>query len=277
MREFCKFFILLFILQVGLSFGQELKIMSYNVKLDYPKEGENSWANRKAFLVNQIKFYDPDVLGVQEPLPNQMRDMDALLAGYKFVGKGRDTGVDEGEYSAIFYKIDKVELLETETFWLSETPDQVSRGWDAAHNRICTYALFEDKLSKKRFWMFNTHFDHKGDEARRQSAVLLMDKIKDLNKEHLPVILTGDFNMEDTHESIEYILKSLQDAQTTAKLTFGPQGTFNGFFFHEPVTKRIDYIFVSQDVTVNKYAVLSDSKDCYYPSDHLPVFAQISF
>lgn len=256
--------------------AQELKIMSYNVKLDYPKEGKNSWENRKSFLINQIKFYEPDVMGVQEAMPNQMTEMDSLLVDYSYVGVGRDDGKDEGEYSAIFFKKDKFKIVKSETFWLSETPDKVSMGWDAVCNRVCTYALFEDVDSGKKFYMFNTHFDHIGKVARFESAVLIDKKIKEINTENYPVVLSGDFNMEDTHESIQFLKKSLNDSKEVAELAFGPIGTFNGFNFDEPVTRRIDYLFVSSTIAVTKYAVLSDSWDLKYPSDHFPVLITFS-
>jgi len=251
--------------------------MTYNIKLDYPKDGDTSWTARKGFFIDQLKFYEPDILGVQEALPNQMTYMDSLLVEYNFVGVGRDDGKNEGEYSAIFYKSNQFEVLESATFWLSETPEKPSLGWDAAYNRICTYALFKNLQTNKIFWVFNTHFDHVGAEARKQSAILIMAKIKELNIENVPVILMGDFNMDDTHESITFISKSLNDSKTVANNTFGPSGTFNNFEFHKPVTRRIDFIFLSENITVNKYAVLSDSIDCHYPSDHLPVFVDITF
>jgi len=254
--------------------SQDLKIMTYNIKLDYPKEGKNSWTNRKPFMVKQIKFYEPDVLGVQEAMPNQMKDLDSLLTNYSFVGVGRDDGKDEGEYSAIFYKKNDLEVVESSTFWLSQTPDKVSMGWDAVCNRVCTYALFQDKKTNKKFWVFNTHFDHVGKEARTKSAVLILDKIKGLNIENHPVFLTGDFNMEPDHESIDYITQTLKDSKAISEIDFGPEGTFNGFHFDQPVTRRIDYIFVSENVKVNKYAVLSDNWNMQYPSDHLPVLIE---
>tara|TARA_R110002033_G_scaffold7247_4_gene26942 strand:- start:1604 stop:2428 length:825 start_codon:yes stop_codon:yes gene_type:complete len=255
--------------------AQELKIMSYNIKLDSPKEGKNSWTNRKPFFINQIKFYEPDVLGVQESMPNQMKEMDSLLVAYSFVGVGRDDGKDAGEYSAIFYKNEKLKVIESETFWLSETPDKVSMGWDAVCNRVCTYALFEEIETGKKFYMFNTHFDHVGEVARVKSALLIDKKIKEINTKKYPVVLSGDFNMEDTHESIQFLSKSLKDSKEVSELTFGPVGTFNGFHFDKPVTRRIDYLFVSKNVEVKKYAVLSDSWDLKYPSDHFPIM--ISF
>ena len=265
-----------------LSMNQEMqsqetiKLMTYNIKLDYPKEGENSWMERKDFMIGQIKFYEPDIFGIQEGMPNQMKDMDGMLANYSFVGVGRDDGKDEGEYSAIFYNKNKYSIIESATFWLSQTPDKVSMGWDAVCNRVCTYALFEDTVTKTKFWVFNTHFDHVGKVARYESSQLIIKKIKELNTENYPVALMGDFNLEEDNESIQFILKYLQDSKAVSKSgAFGPSGTFNAFEFHKPVTRRIDYIFVNESVTVNKYAVLSDSRDCKYPSDHLPVYVEV--
>ncbi|MFD0835293.1 endonuclease/exonuclease/phosphatase family protein [Mariniflexile aquimaris] len=262
-------------LQLSLH-AQKLSVMSYNIKLDYPKEGDNSWTNRKPFFINQLKFYEPDILGVQEAMPNQMKDMDSLLADYNFVGVGRDDGKDAGEYSAIFYKKAQFKVLKSSTFWLSHTPEKVSMGWDAVCNRVCTYALFQNKSSKKTFWVFNTHFDHVGVEARKQSAILILQKIKELNTENHPVILMGDFNMEETHESIQLITKTLRDSKKVSNIVFGPEGTFNNFEFNKPVTRRIDFIFLSADIKVNKYAVLSDSNNCRYPSDHFPVYLKLA-
>ncbi|NIK90609.1 endonuclease/exonuclease/phosphatase family protein [Mangrovimonas sp. CR14] len=265
----------IFMLLVVLAQSQELKVMTYNIKLDYPKEGENSWTNRKPFFINQIKFHEPDVMGVQEAMPNQMKDMSLLLPEYASLGVGRDDGKDEGEYSAIFYKKKKFKVLESSTFWLSETPEKVGMGWDAVCNRVCTYALLQNQDTDEKFWVFNTHFDHVGKEARKNSALLIIGKIQELNKERLPVILTGDFNMEPEHESIQYILRTLKDSKTISNLDFGPTGTFNGFHFNEPVTRRIDFIFVSENIQVNKYAVLSDNWDLRYPSDHFPIVVEL--
>ena len=270
-----KYLILIFYMFSSLSIAQNYTAMTYNIKLDYPKEGENSWTNRKPFMINQIKFYEPDVLGVQEAMPNQMKDMDGLLVDYSFVGVGRDDGKDQGEYSAIFHKKQNLKVLESSTFWLSETSEKVSMGWDAVCNRVCTYALFKNKQTKQKFWVFNTHFDHVGEEARTNSAKLIIHRIKQLNNKDYPVVLMGDLNMEPNHECILYINQHLKDSKTIANIVFGPTGTFNGFKFHEPVTRRIDYIFLSDKIEIEKYAVLSDSKDCKYPSDHLPVFIEL--
>jgi len=274
-----KHFITLLVVLTSFSvLSQDLKIMSYNIKLDYPKEGKNSWTKRKSFMVNQIKFYEPDVLGVQEAMPNQMKDMDSLLTDYSFVGVGRDDGKNEGEFSAIFYKNKELNVLQSSTFWLSQTPDKVSMGWDAVCNRVCTFALFQHKKTKETFWVFNTHFDHVGEVARQKSAALILKKINTLNTKNYPVLLMGDFNLEPDSKPIQTITSILDDSKNIAKLAFGPEGTFNGFNFDKTVKRRIDYIFVSKSsILVKKYAVLSDNWDLKYPSDHLPVFITFQF
>lgn len=258
--------------------AQSVSIMSYNIRLDVASDGENRWDNRKEMLASQVLFYEPDFMGVQEALPTQMVYLLLRFNNvYDAIGVGRDDGAHKGEYSAIYYNIKKYRLLEQSTFWLSETPDKPSKGWDAAYNRICTYGLFENIATKEKLWVFNTHFDHVGTVARTESAKLILKKIKELNKQGYLFVLTGDFNLEENSESIALISESLNDTKYAPEsLTFGPDGTFNAFEFHKPVTKRIDYIFTSPDNTVvKKYAVLSDSKDCRYPSDHLPVYTEI--
>lgn len=268
--------IFLFSISSSLLSQEIVKLMTYNIKLDYPKEGENSWNNRKDWMVGQINFYAPDVFGIQEAMPNQMRYIDSAMTNYGFIGVGRDDGKDAGEYSAIFYNKTKLKIVKGSTFWLSETPDKVSMGWDAACNRVCTYALFEDLKTKKQFWVFNTHFDHVGVMARAKSTELILNKIKEITNYNLPVFLMGDFNLEPETENIQLIKSKLVDSkEVSVNKPFGPSGTFNNFEFDKPVTRRIDYIFISKNnIKVKKYAVLSDSKDLKYPSDHLPVYIE---
>jgi endonuclease/exonuclease/phosphatase family metal-dependent hydrolase len=270
-------FSITFIFLISWVNAQEVTLMTYNIKLDYPKEGENSWENRKDWMMGQVNFYEPDIFGVQEAMPNQMRYMDSTMTAYNYVGVGRDDGKDEGEYSAIFYDKNKFKIITSSTFWLSQSPDQVSIGWDAVNNRVCTYALFEEVKSKAQFWVFNTHFDHVGKEARMNSVKLIMEKIKSLNDKNHPVVLMGDFNLEPETENIQMIKLDMNDSREVSEVEpFGPEGTFNGFQFEQPVSRRIDYIFVSKtNIEVKKYAVLSDSKDLKYPSDHLPVYVKI--
>lgn len=269
--------LLQFLLFSFIGYAQDIKVMTYNIRLDVKSDGANTWSERKDFFTGQLKFYEPDVFGIQEGLPNQVIDIAAALPDYKYVSTGRD-GNNQGEASSIFYKKNRFDLKESGTFWLSETPDVISKGWDAALNRICTYLLLYDKLNKKYFWMFNTHLDHVGEVARTKSLELIVSKINSLNKQHYPVVLTGDFNTEPTEPRIQSLKQKMIDTRdVSVQKPFGPSGTFNGFKHDEPVVKLIDYIFISKDSDwiVNKYAVLSDSKDLHYPSDHLPVFVQL--
>ncbi|AWH85531.1 endonuclease/exonuclease/phosphatase [Flavobacterium album] len=252
------------------------KIMTYNIRLDIASDGENRWDNRKEMLAKQVQFYEPDFLGVQEALPQQVHYLDSAMVAYDFIGVGRDDGKSKGEHSAIFYKSKKFKVLQQSTFWLSETPAVPSKGWDAAYNRVCSYGLFENKDTKKKVWVFNTHFDHMGNIARVESAKLILQKIKELNKDNLPFIVMGDLNLEPDAEPIAVIKKELLDTREVSEFVFGPTGTFNGFEFNKPVTKRIDYIFIPKTgLKTQKYAILSDSKDCRYPSDHLPVYVEL--
>lgn len=272
------FTLFLFVVMVGAN-SQTIDVITYNIRYDNPNDKPNNWDNRKAFLISQLQFYAPDVFGTQEGLVHQLKDIDEGLEDYTYVGIGRDHGDDRGEFSALFYNTKKLNVLKHSTFWLSETPDVPSKGWDAALPRICTYGLFENKADGSKFMVFNTHFDHVGVTARAESSKLILKKIKALNPDGLPVILTGDFNLESDSSGVQVILGEMTDTHVAVgKNVFGPDGTFNGFEFNKPVERRIDYIFVSpNNVEVLKSAILSDSKDCRYPSDHLPVFARLRF
>jgi endonuclease/exonuclease/phosphatase family metal-dependent hydrolase len=261
------------------SYGQTLKLMTYNIRLDVASDAENDWTHRKSFFTSQMQFYEPDVFGIQEAKPNQVVDIAAVLPKYNFVGIGRD-GIGMGESSNIFYAKEKFKLLESNTFWLSETPDTISMGWDAACNRVCSYALLKNKQSNKLIWVFNTHLDHIGEQARTKGLELILSRIEKLNHKKYPVILMGDFNSEPNSERIIALKKIWNDSkEISLEKPFGPSGTFNNFKYNEPVTKLIDYIFISktEKITVKKYAVLSDAKDLRYPSDHFPVFVEIIY
>ncbi len=259
--------------------GQTLGVLTYNIRYDNPGDSLNNWNNRKEFLISQLNFYQPAIFGTQEGLLHQLKDMEKGLESYAFFGKGRDDGAEAGEFSAIFYDKNSVQLLKENTFWLSETPEVPSKGWDAAIKRVCTYGLFRAKKDQAVFWVFNTHFDHVGEQARKESINLILKKIEGINTEHFPVILMGDLNLEPGHPGIQFLSEKMEDTHTMAgDKAFGPAGTFNGFKFNEPVTRRIDYIFTSgDDFQLLKYGILSDSRDCRYPSDHLPVYVKLRF
>ncbi|MCC7521208.1 MAG: endonuclease/exonuclease/phosphatase family protein [Flavobacteriaceae bacterium] len=257
--------------------SQNLTLMTYNMRLDTAIDGDQDWTHRKDFFVGQINFYEPDIFGVQEATPGQVTDLNSLLKDYDQIGMGRE-GIGKGESSNIYYKKDRFKVLQERTFWLSETPDTISIGWDAACNRVCTYALFKDLKTKTKFWVFNTHLDHVGEIARTKGIELILSKIKELNTQNLSVFFMGDFNSEPSSQRIVDLKKIMTDTQDIAvKGHFGPSGTFNGFKHEMPVTTLIDYIFISKEssIQVIKHATLSDSIDLKYPSDHLPVYIEV--
>ena len=256
---------------------QSQTFMTYNLRYNNPNDGENRWDVRKENVVKLIRNYQPDVFGTQEGLNDQINWLDSALTNYSYIGVGRDDGKKKGEYCAIFYKKGKYNILKQSTFWLSQTPEEISVGWDAALERICTYLLLENKETKHRFYVFNAHFDHVGNIARLNSSKLIYDMISEHNPEKYPCVLMGDLNLLPESDPIQYLSNQMNDSKMIAeKNVLGPQGTFNGFKHDQPVTDRIDYIFVSKgDGKVKQYEVIADQVEERYPSDHLPVLVEV--
>ena len=266
------------LLASDLFFSQDLKVMTYNIRLSLESDKENSWNNRKDDALALMSYYHPDYFGVQEAIPQQMIDIKTNLKDYDFVGVGRDDGKNQGEYSAIFYDKNKLEVTKSGTFWLSETPEKPSKGWDAAYNRVCTYAFFKIKKTGKQFLAMNLHFDHVGDVARVNSAKLILEKIKKLNPKNVPLTLTGDFNLTDDSEPIKIISKSLDNVFYHSKKThYGPKGTFTGFDINTIPQDRIDYIFVKGFEVLSNRTINDRRENLLYPSDHFPILAEINF
>jgi endonuclease/exonuclease/phosphatase family metal-dependent hydrolase len=212
-----------------------------------------------------------------------MLDLQQRLPNYKYEGVGRTDGKTKGEYSAIFYNTATLTFLKGSTFWLSQTPDSAGvKGWDAALPRIVTWCMFENKINHKKFFVFNTHFDHIGKVARAESAKLLLKKVKEIAGNY-PAVITGDFNAGDEDEPIKIIVdKNNPDHFTDSKFIslaphYGPDGTFNAFTNKEVDNKAIDHIFIKNNFKVLKHATISESWNGRFSSDHFPVFAQISF
>lgn len=276
-------FILLNFAQFAVSqTGESIKVMTWNIRLDVASDNENQWKFRKQGVCSYIKDEMPAVLGVQEAMSNQMADMRKALKGYKSIGVGRDDGKEAGEFSALFYKRKVVKPVRSGTFWLSETPDVPgSRGWDAACNRVVTWAEFVHKESGRHFMVFNTHFDHMGDTARVQSAMLINRKIAELAN-RLPVILTGDFNVNAKHRAYriltfpenEYVLT---DSRQRAVTTSGPEITWVSFEPQYKETDLIDFIFTTHDLKVIDNTIFDFRQSGRYLSDHLPVIATLRF
>jgi endonuclease/exonuclease/phosphatase family metal-dependent hydrolase len=267
-----------FFLALNLTAQEAIEVMSFNIRLDVASDGENRWDARKDRVTGLVNFYEPDFVGGQEVMHHQLTYMLEKMNGYLSIGVGRDDGKTKGEYSCIFYKKDKYELIRQSTFWLSPTPDTVSKGWDAAIVRVCTYGLFRSKKTKQYFWVFNTHFDHIGQQARLESAKLIFQKIQAINTKNYPVIATGDFNSKPNAAPAQYMMANMNNTRNISKQVYGNADTWNAFKFHEKPEGCIDYIFVSKDprITVSKFATLTDSYDMKYPSDHFPILATIN-
>ncbi|EAR01689.1 hypothetical protein FB2170_14213 [Maribacter sp. HTCC2170] len=252
--------------------------MTYNIKYDNKKDTVNNWNDRKASLVRLIRHYEPSIFGTQEALHHQVKYIDEELPDFSFIGVGRDDGKQKGEYSSIHYNHTKYKVLSSNTFWLSKTPNKISVGWDASMERICTYGLFEELETSNTFYVFNTHFDHRGKKAREKSAKLILKKIKKINSSNLPVILMGDFNLNPVEKPIKSIKKVMVDGlDATQKPFYGPSGTFNGFNPTMKLDNRIDYIFV-KNIKVKSYTHIDDRmENNKHISDHLPVLIHIEY
>jgi endonuclease/exonuclease/phosphatase family metal-dependent hydrolase len=268
------FFILVLFLSVQVS-AQNLKISSYNIRMNRANDGVNNWDLRKDKVNELIQYHDFDIIGVQEAFKDQLDDM-LRMKEYAYTGSGREDGKSAGEHSAILYKTSRFKLLKAGDFWYSETPDVPGKGWDArCCNRICSWARFKDLLTKKEFYVFNSHFDHEGVEARRNSGKLLVAKMKEIAGK-LPVIAMGDLNSTPDTEQVVYISQHYHDAFNASEMPpYGPVGTFNAFKYDAPLKDRIDYIFVSDHFKVKKYAALTDSYQQKFPSDHLPIVVDV--
>lgn len=254
-----------------------LRVMSYNIRYATPKDGRNAWTHRKEAVANLIRFYQPGLLGLQEVLYEQLTYLEGQLGGYERIGVGRDDGERGGEFSPIFYAQAQFELLDQGTFWLSDTPGKPSVGWDAALERIATWGQFRHRSRGDTLFFLNTHFDHRGEQARTQSARLLRKKIGELASGY-PVLVSGDFNADPTSVPYQVLTEGpLRDAMTLSEVPpVGPEQSFSGFAVTDSLPgERIDYIFVSPDVRVDRHAIVASFRNGYFPSDHLPVFAEV--
>ena len=257
-------------------YPQSHSIMSYNIRYDNAWDVENSWTIRKNKVRQLLIQYAPSIIGIQEGLLSQVQYLDSCLTDYNYVGVGREDGKEQGEFCAIYFDTTRYSVLNHSTFWLSETPDIISIGWDAALERICTYGLFKDRKTSEEFWVFNTHFDHMGTSAREQSSGMILKMIKKINRQSLPLILMGDFNSIPDSPPINKIKTDLSDAlQISLEELQGPRGTFNGFNVDMPIEKRIDYIF-TENFKVLSYIHINDRlNNNRHISDHLPVVVKI--
>jgi len=253
-------------------------VATYNIRVDVPFDTANSWEKRKEAVTDLLRFYHPDIFGLQEGLFHQLNYICEHLEKYRYAGSGRDDGKTAGEYSCIFYNTEKYELLTDSTFWLSETPDKPSKGWDAAYTRICTYALLRYRSTGYKVWVINSHLDNAGPQARLNGVELIISRLKKMiDDSGYPVILMGDLNSEAHEAPVKTLSSFLSDSRIVSKeKPYGPEATFNGFNSGSLPEKRIDFIFVSSlKIEVENYIVIDDRYEMKYPSDHFPVMVQM--
>lgn len=258
--------------------AQSITVGSYNIRYDNKGDTGNLWIDRAPIVINLIRFHDFDIFGTQESLPNQLQDINVALPAYQRYGLGRDDGKDAGEHSAIFFKKDRFKLLNKGDFWLSETPDKPSLGWDATCcNRICSWVYLQDLNSKKKFYFFNVHFDHQGKIAREESSKLILSRIKSIAG-NAPVILTGDFNGDQESSWYKRIANSdiLKDTYKEVKYPYANNASFNAFGKSLKSNQIIDHIFISKHFEVKKWGILTDTYHGKFPSDHFPILVQLS-
>lgn len=252
----------------------ELSVISYNVRLVTPDDGENQWKYRAPATPAMIKDYDPDIFGVQEAVFEQLEYMDKHLPNYSYVGVGRENGKQRGETMAIFYNTKRIKLLDWGTYWLSETPDVPSKGWDAACRRTVTWTLMEMKDSGKKFFYVNTHLDHVGTEARQKGLDLIVSKIAAMNPDNLPMVLTGDFNVQPDNPALTRLNTIMSDARRTAAKT-DYRATYNGW---GRFASMIDYIYYRGFSSCLEYeTIVRQYKNIPYISDHYPIIARLVF
>jgi|APSaa5957512622_1039677.scaffolds.fasta_scaffold42605_1 endonuclease/exonuclease/phosphatase family metal-dependent hydrolase len=261
------------------------RIMTYNIRYDDPNAGENSWENRKGYVISLIDSLKPQIFGLQEAMIHQIYDIHEKLPTYKWVGNGRDDGKTKGEFTAIFYNDEELEIIRASTFWCSQTPGLPGIGWDAAYYRTVTWVEIKNKKTENHFIVMNTHFDHIGEIARVQSARLVKRVINDLFP-NFPVILMGDFNVIPESEPYAIITggsdqaeddRIIQDSYSIASERTKLTGTFNGFDIYSEYQYPIDYIFVTTNIQVNSYQVVKQKFENRYPSDHFPVVVDVKF
>ena len=253
-----------------------LKVMSYNVRQGTAKDGTNSWKYRCPATILMLEEFTPDVFGVQEAMDFQIKFINEFAPNYKDVGVGREDGKKDGEFMSIFWNKKTVKMIKWGTFWLSETPEKPSKGWDAACFRSATWALMKDKKTGKKFYFVNTHLDHRGAEARKNGLKLIVDRIGEINPEGYPMVLTGDFNVTPDDPCLVDLDKIMTSTRKIAQKT-DDHSTFNGWGKAKP-NYMIDYIYVSGFSSVPEYKTISKKfGPAPFISDHYPIMSVLIF
>lgn len=255
-----------------------LAVMSFNIRLDAASDSMNNWKYRKDDVCRMIGYYAPDLLGMQEVCVNQMENLKLGLPGYTALGVGRDDGKQGGEFSPVFFKTSRFKLISHGDFALSECPEVFGvRGWDATYNRIATWAVLRDKASGRKLLCLNTHLDSDGRVARRESARLILRKIKEI-AQGMEVIVTGDFNGTPYEEPVLIMEQGgMRNSVKASPVVYGPTWSYHDFC-RIPVKERplFDYVFVTPGIKVCRYRVIGDKPDDGFLSDHCPVIVDLT-
>lgn len=261
--------------------GEPLTLMSFNIRYGTADDGDNRWTARRKMLLDVLRRESADLIGLQEALDFQIREIAAALPQYAVVGVGRDDGKAKGEYSAILFRRERFHVADAGTFWFSDTPAVVaSRTWGNNITRICTWARLVDR-DGSAFWHFNVHLDHQSQPSRERSTELLARRIAGRGSAD-PVVITGDFNVGEDNPALRVLLDAEPGASAPFVDTYRVMhpdetevGTFSGFKPGQTRGPKIDYVLVQPNATVLSAAILRTSRRGRYPSDHFPVVARV--
>jgi len=275
-----RIFILLLLLAItscSVPQRDNIDVMTFNIRYENPSDGMFVWDSRKEMVYWMIEKYDPDILGIQEALKGQMDELDEALTAYSWSGAGRDDGECKGEYVPLFFKKNRFMLADEGQFWLSDNPARPgSKGWDAACTRMVSWIKLQEINTAYEYFVFNTHFDHIGEEARLNSARLLSDSIRYIASLK-PVIITGDLNCGPESDPLNILSELFSDSRLLAIKKDSLSGTtFVGFPADLSRGDIIDHIFISPHFGVDEYEIISDNAGGFFPSDHLPVRVSLS-
>jgi endonuclease/exonuclease/phosphatase family metal-dependent hydrolase len=276
MKKLLLLIVFVIFLTNGFAQNQNIKVMTYNIRCGYCEDSSsvNNWSNRKYLVAYLIKSHNPDLIGLQEAEMFQVKELIEMLDEYDWYGVSREDGKVKGESTAILYKKKRFKPLSKKTLWLSETPNRISKGWDAALNRTVTIIKFRDKKLKQEFYYANTHFDHIGEKARTESSRLVIDLLSKYCEDY-PVMFSGDLNYTSASDGYKILSEKLFDSKITSENENGGNITFNGFGNDIQPDNKIDFIFVNDKVEVLNHKIDTTTFNGLFPSDHYPVISEI--
>lgn len=276
MKKLLLILTIIFLIQNVFSQTDNIKVMTYNIRCGFCEDSSdvNNWSNRKYLVAYMIKTHSPDLIGLQEAEMFQVKELIEMLDEYDWYGVSREDGKEGGESTAILYRKARFSSEQKQTLWLSETPELVSKGWDAMYKRTVTIIKLKDLMSLKEFYYLNTHLDHIGEVARTESSKMIVNAIGKYTNEY-PVILSGDFNYRTASDGYKIITNKIFNTQSISKNESGGNITFNGFGKDIQPDNKIDFIFVNNEVEVLSHLIDTTTFNGLYPSDHYPVITEI--